>query len=249
MCFAVKKRLTSLSKWLNNMSEFIKEMIDGKTNFIFIGEAGSGKSEIAINFARYLAVNGDRPVHFFDMDMTKPLFRSRDVIGEIENIGIVFHHEEQFYDAPVLVGGVNLLLKDDSCYVVMDVGGNDTGARAIGGYAPKINKENTRVYYVLNAFRPWSGNIDAVDKTLASIMGIAHIRLENVHMINNPNNGVTTTAEEFLSGLVRMEEMVRPYKPLDFACVKEDLYEEVKDKTEVPLFPVHLYLTYPWLEN
>ena len=249
MCFAVKKRLTSLSKWLNNMSEFIKEMIDGKTNFIFIGEAGSGKSEIAINFARYLAVNGDRPVHFFDMDMTKPLFRSRDVIGEIENIGIVFHHEEQFYDAPVLVGGVNLLLKDDSCYVVMDVGGNDTGARAIGGYAPKINKENTRVYYVLNAFRPWSGNIDAVDKTLASIMGIAHIRLENVHMINNPNNGVTTTAEEFLSGLVRMEEMVRPYKPLDFACVKEDLYEKVKDKTDVPLFPVHLYLTYPWLEN
>lgn len=223
-------------------------MIEGKTNFVFIGEAGSGKSEIAINFAKYLTTLGDKPVHFFDMDMTKPLFRSRDVIDEIEGMGVTFHHEEQFFDAPVLVGGVNLLLKDDSAYVVMDVGGNDTGARSIGGYAPKINKYNTMVYYVLNAFRPWSGNIDAVDKTLASILGIAHIRLENIHMINNPNNGVTTTAGEFLEGLERMAEMVRPYKPLDFACVREGLYGEVAGKTDVPLFPVHLYLTYPWLQ-
>lgn len=224
-------------------------MIAGKNNFVFIGEAGSGKSEIAINFARYLVTLNDKPVHFFDMDMTKPLFRSRDVIDEIENLGVIFHHEEQFYDAPVLVGGVNLLLKDDSCYVVMDVGGNDTGARSIGGYAPKINKPDTMVYYVLNAFRPWSGDIDAVDKTLASIMGIAHIRLENIHMINNPNNGASTTADEFLEGLSKMEAMVRPYKPLDFACVKEDLYEEVKTLTDVPLFLVHLYLTYPWLDD
>lgn len=231
------------------MFEKVQSMIENKTNFIFVGEAGSGKSEIAINFAKYLVKYGDKPVHFFDMDMTKPLFRSRDVISEIEAMGIVFHHEVQFYDAPTIVGGVNLHLKDDSCYVVMDVGGNDTGARSIGGYAPKVNKDNTVVYYVLNAFRPWSGDIDAIDHTLALILGISHIHLSQVHMINNPNNGITTTAGEFLEGCRKMEEMVTPYKPIDFACVQDTLYDSVKDKFEGILVPIHLYLTYEWLTD
>ncbi len=230
------------------MSGFVKGLIGNKTNFVFIGEAGSGKSELAINFAGMLAALGDKPVHFFDMDMTKPLFRSRDVIGEITAMGVHFHHEEQFYDAPVLVGGVNMRLKDENSYVVMDVGGDHIGARAIGGYAPRLNRSDTMVYYVLNAFRPWSADIEHIDGTLGTILGTSHIRLENVHLVNNPNTGVTTTAEEFLEGLKRMEDIVGPYKPVDFACVREELYETVKNKTSVPVIPIHLYLTYPWIE-
>ena len=63
------------------LNDFLQK---GKKNFVFIGEAGSGKSEIAINFAVNLARIADRPVHFFDMDQTKPLFRSRDVKEKIE---------------------------------------------------------------------------------------------------------------------------------------------------------------------
>jgi len=217
-----------------------------KSNFIFVGEAGSGKSEIAINFAKYLVDLGEKPVHFFDMDMTKSLFRSRDVQSEIENMGIVFHHQEQFFDAPTLVGGVNVLLKDDSCYVVMDIGGNDTGARAIGAFAPKLNKDNTTVYYVLNAYRPWSDNLDHIDGTLSSILNISHIKLDKVRMISNPNNGISTTAVEVLEGNLKMLEMIGPLIDIEFTCVNETLYEVVKDRTDIPLMPIHLYLTYPW---
>lgn len=229
------------------MNNIYKNLIMDKTNFIFIGEAGSGKSEIAINFAKYLVDLDEKPVHFFDMDMTKPLFRSRDVQAEIENLGIIFHHEIQFYDAPTLVGGVNLLLKDDNCYVVMDVGGNDIGARSIGGYAPKVNKDNTIIYYVLNIYRPWSYDITHIDETLSSILGISHIQLGRVRMINNPNIGVTTTEEEFLEGNKKMADIIRPYKEIDFTCVRDDLYDKVKEKTDIPVLPLHLYLTYPWL--
>lgn len=231
------------------MKEFMEPCTKGRSNFLFLGEAGSGKSEIAINFARYLAELGDKPVHFFDMDMTKPLFRSRDVVDRIEKLGITFHYEEQFYDAPTMVGGVNLLLKDDNCYVVMDVGGNDVGARAVGGYAPKINKENTVCYYVLNAFRPWSGNMEHIDGTLSAILGISHVQLGRIHMINNPNMGLTTTAEEALEGMRRMEEMIKPYMELDFACVKEDLYDQVRPMVSGKLIPIRLYLTYEWLKT
>lgn len=228
------------------MNNAYKKLIMNKTNFIFIGEAGSGKSEIAINFAKYLVDLDEKPVHFFDMDMTKPLFRSRDVQMEIEDMGIIFHHQVQFFDAPTIVGGVNLLLKDDNCYVVMDVGGNDTGARSIGGYAPKVNKDNTIVYYVLNIYRPWSYDMNHIDETLSSILGISHIQLGKVHMINNPNIGVNTTEQEFLDGNKKMIEMISPYKEIDFTCVNDTLYEKVKDKTDITLLPIHLYLTYPW---
>ena len=151
-------------------------------------------------------------------------------------------------DAPTVVGGVNKLLKDENCFVVMDVGGDHIGARSIGGYAPKLNKENTIVYYVLNAYRPWSNDIDHIDGTLAQILGVSHIQLGKLHMVNNPNNGLSTTAEEFYEGSRRMAEMVTPYIGVDFACVQEDLYGEVKDKSDVPVFPLHLFLTYPWLD-
>lgn len=231
------------------MKELIRQLVKDQTNFVFLGEAGSGKSEIAINFARYLAKLGEKPVHFFDLDMTKPLFRSRDVVADIEAMGVVFHHEEQFYDAPVTVGGVNLLLSDESSYVVMDVGGDYIGARAIGGYAPRVNRDNTRVYYVMNAFRPWSTDIERIDGTLSAILGVSHVQLGRIHVVNNPNNGITTTPEEVAEGCRRMKELIDPYLQVALACVKEDLYEEVRGRVDGPLLPIHLYLTYEWLRE
>lgn len=228
------------------MKNRYKNFTKNQSNFIFVGEAGSGKSEIAINVAKYLVDLGEKPVHLFDMDMTKPMFRSRDVQSEIENMGIIFHHQEQFFDAPTLVGGVNRLLKDDSCYVVMDVGGNDIGARAIGGFAPKVNQDNTLVYYVLNPYRPWSGNVGHIDGTLSSILKISHIKFNKVRMISNPNNGSSTTVEEVLEGNLKMLEMIGPLVDIEFTCVNDTLYEIVKNRTDIPLLPIHLYLTYPW---
>lgn len=229
------------------MLNVLKNLIGDHVNFVFIGEAGSGKSEVAINFAGWLLELGDKPVHFFDMDMTKPLFRSRDVREQMEEMGILFHHEEQFMDAPTVVGGVNNLLRDENCYVVMDVGGDDIGARSVGGYAPKLNKDITIVYYVLNAYRPWSNDIDHIDETLGRILGVSHIQLGKLHMVNNPNNGLTTTSKEFVEGNRKMAEMITPFIGVDFSCVREELYEEVKDQSDSPVFPIHLYLTYPWL--
>ena len=225
----------------------ILEQIRGKKNFVFVGEAGSGKSEIAVNFAFYLKTYTEKEVHFFDMDMTKPLYRSRDVGAGMEDAEIAVHYEEQFADAPTAVGGVKKRLQDEKCYVVMDVGGDYIGARSIGAYASGLNAEETIVYYVMNAFRPWSSQLWHVDRTLGAILNVSHIRLEQVHMISNPNMGAGTTKEEFFEGNCRMKEMIAPYKPIDFACVRKELYPEIKDACAIPVLPIRLYLTYDWL--
>lgn len=225
-----------------------REMIIDKkyNNFLFIGEAGSGKSEIAVNVAKKLCALEEKKVHFFDLDMTKPLFRSRDLCQELVSQGMEFHYEEQFMDAPTLVGGVNRLLKDENSYVVLDAGGDSIGARAVGGFASMTGREDTMVYYVVNPYRPWSCDLDHIDRILGEILGVSHISLDQVHLISNPNMGALTTPREVIEGNRKLKDLLSPYKGLDFACVREELYEAVKEEIPFPVMPVHLYLTYPW---
>ena len=224
----------------------ISDIVSGCKNFVFLGEAGSGKSEIALNFAKWLAESSSRSVHFFDMDMIKPLFRSRDAREAVEGENIVFHYQAQFMDAPTLVGGVVSSLKDKDRHVVMDVGGDYIGARSIGGFAPYVDNDETRVYYVLNVFRPWSYDIWHIDETVGKILGVTHIRALKLRMINNPNNGQTTTKEEFISGSMRMRDIISPHASVDFACVREELYDQVKNELNMLILPIHLYLSRPW---
>ena len=132
--------------------------IHSHKNFVFLGEAGCGKSELALDLALLLARTERRQVHFFDLDMTKPLFRSRDRAELLERAGVQVHFEEQFMDAPTLTGGVGRLLRDPSAAAVLDVGGDYIGARSIGGFAPQLNREDTAVCYLINPFRPWSAS-------------------------------------------------------------------------------------------
>lgn len=221
----------------------------GVRNFVFLGEAGCGKSELALNLARLLAGRGGLPVHFFDLDMTKPLFRSRDRAAALEGMGVQVHFEEQFMDAPTLTGGVSRLLRDPEVLTVLDVGGDYIGARSVGGYAPLLNRADTAVLYVINPFRPWSMTLEHIDRVLGETLGVSHVRLDRLRLVGNPNLGPATTPEDVLAGAQSLVEMVGPYKPVDFLCLRADLLEAVRPRSALPLFPMELQLTYPWAED
>ena len=218
-------------------------------NFVFIGEAGSGKSEVAINLALSLQREQALPVHFYDLDMTKPLFRSRDQADFLKEHGIVFHYEKQFYDAPTVVGGVTRLLRDESCYTVLDVGGDYIGARSIGGYAPFLNTKSTAVYYVINPYRPWSMDIEHIDGVLSQTLGVSHVQLDKLRLLGNPNFGPETTAREVLEGAQKLEEMVGQYKYVDMYTAREELAPELEGKLPARLYPIRLFLTYEWVQE
>ena len=216
------------------------------TNFVLIGEAGCGKSEIAINLARHLLQRGDKAVHLFDLDMTKPLFRSRDQAAHLTDMGICVHFQEQMADTPTIGGGVMPLLRDSNCYTVLDVGGDYMGARAIGGYAPLLNRDDTAVWYVMNPYRPWTTSLERIDQVLSQILGVSHIQLAKLHMVANPNLGGGTSADEVVSGYEKLVEMIGEYKSVDLLCVTENLLSEVENRVTAPIFPLTRYLAYPW---
>lgn len=228
------------------MTNVLKKLIETKDNFVFVGEAGTGKSEIAINFAIELKKLTHKTVHFFDMDQTKPLFRSRDVKDSMEAEGVILHYQEQFFDAPTVPGGVREKLADGNSIVVMDIGGDYYGSRAIGAFAPLLNKGNTQNFFVINPYRPWSKNLITIDGTMARVLGMAHIKLNNISIISNPNLGITTTAEEVIAGNEKLVHMIKEYFRVDYMCAMEDICHEIRGKISTPLIPIKLYLTYEW---
>jgi len=214
-------------------------------NYVLIGEAGCGKSEIAINLA-YTLKQAGRNVHFFDLDQTKPLFRSRDLRTQMEADGIVFHHEEQFYDAPTLASGIAETLTNSETTCILDIGGNDTGSRVLGGFSSIVNRADTAVYFVINPYRPWSKNTEVLAQTLNSILWAA--RVQTVRVICNPNLGYTTTAEEVATGIEKTVALLDGQIPVEFVTVPAALLDECRQNSAYPFYPLNLYLRYPWTQ-
>ena len=218
---------------------------EGKRSFVFLGEAGCGKSELAVNLACRLA-KGEVPVHLFDLDMTKPLFRTRDLGEGLAQAGVTLHFEEQFMDAPTVSGGVMRLLRDENAYTLLDVGGDYIGARSIGGYAPLLNRPETAVYYIVNPYRPWSDTLERLDAVLTDILTVSHLRFDKLFLAANPNLGEETRPEDIVEGVWRLEELLEGRWPIRFVGAEERHLSAVEDKVPYPLFPIRRYLTYPW---
>lgn len=217
-------------------------------NHVFLGEAGCGKSEIAINLALMLRESGET-VHFFDLDMTKPLFRSRDKAEELSARGLQIHFEEQFMDAPTVSGGVMRLLKDEDAVTVLDVGGDYIGARSIGGYAPLLRLAQSRLWYVVNPYRPWSGNQQRLVQVLNDILNSSHLDFGSMHLICNPNLGPDTTAEAVLEGYELLLRELEGQWTCEALVCREQYAAGIEAQLAIPLLPIRRYLAYPWEEN
>lgn len=145
------------------------------------------------------------------------------------------------------MAGVTLrLLRDDTVYTVLDVGGDYIGARAIGGYAPSLNALGTAVFYVINPYRPWSADIEHIDRVLGETLGVSHIRLDRLTLLGNPNLGPETLKEDVIRGARQLQKNVVHYKSVAFYTVWRPLYEEVCSQVDAPVHPIDLYLTYEW---
>lgn len=211
-----------------------------QNNIVFLGEAGCGKSELAVHLALELARQGQE-VHFFDLDQTKPLMRSRDAEGLLEKVGVTVHFQQQYADAPTQVGGLIPLLLDEKKAVILDVGGNDTGAKLIGGYAHPLKAAD--VWFVVNPYRPWSATTEHIDGTLSAILRAS--RLKMPRFLLNPNLGGGTTLEEYLFGIKLGLELLSPYVAVEAAAVPAPLYEQAKAETALPLIPITSHISVP----
>ena len=163
---------------------------------IFAGHYGSGKTNLAVNFALKLKAEG-LPVKIADLDIVNPYFRTKDSAKELEEAGIPLispAFANTNVDLPALPAELYSLVQRQDHYAVMDVGGDDRGAYALGRYAPAIVEENNyEMYFVVNFYRPLTPTPEEALVIMREIEEAAHIKCTGI--INNSNLGNDTTRE------------------------------------------------------
>ena len=175
---------------------------------LFAGHYGSGKTNIAVNYALHLAGEGKK-VCIADLDIVNPYFRTKDSAKVLEEAG-VYLVSPQFantnVDLPALPAEAYRLVTDRETYGIMDIGGDDRGAYALGRYVPAILAENDyRMIFVANASRPLTRTPEDAMEVMAEIEAACGLKFTD--LVNNTNLGDLTTPETVLASQEYMEKL------------------------------------------
>ena len=177
---------------------------------IFAGHYGSGKTNISANYAIRLRDEG-KEVAIADLDIVNPYFRSKDAKEMLESKGIRFISSpfaNSNVDTPALPADAYSITADKSRYAVVDVGGDDRGALALGRYVPGILEENDyEMLFVINKFRPLTSDTAGTLEVMNEIETACKMKFTGI--VNNSNLGEETTAEDVLKTMTYAEETAR----------------------------------------
>lgn len=167
---------------------------------LFAGHYGSGKTNIAVNYALRLASEGKK-VCIADLDIVNPYFRTKDSAEVLEAAGIHLvspQFANSNVDLPALPAEAYRLVTDRATYGIMDIGGDDRGAYALGRYVPSILEENNyRMVFVANCYRPLTRTPEEAMEVMREIEEACKLRFTDI--VNNSNLGPKTTPDTVLA--------------------------------------------------
>lgn len=214
---------------------------------VFAGHFGSGKTEISINYALCLARAGNK-VAIVDIDIVNPYFCVRDLRPMLEEYGIrVIASNPDYSNAELAVvpPEVAAVFNDKSYEVVIDIGGDGLGAKALGQYNRFFKEEDYEMYFVINNNRPFTLDSKGVLEYIKEIEWCS--RLKVTELISNTNLSYETTAYDILNGdkIVHnlSEEINIPYK---YTICTRELEKEIKGKVHGEILPIDIYMKPPW---
>jgi hypothetical protein len=208
---------------------------------LFAGHYGSGKTNIAVNYALHLRSLG-KDVVIADLDIVNPYFRTRDSLEDFEKAGIRLVSSEfasTNVDLPALPQEVYSILDNPTEYAIMDIGGDDRGAYALGRYADAIKAENNyEMIFVFNKYRPLTPKAEDALEIMAEIENACHMKFTAI--ANNSNLGALTTAEDVMASAEEAERLSQlSGLPVVMTAVTDNLVNNLNGKIE-NLFPLTL---------
>lgn len=229
---------------------------------VVIGHYGVGKTNFSINLALDAAAHGQN-VTLVDLDVVNPYFRSSDYAEMLEAEGVrvvspVFAGTT--LDSPSLSGAVYTAIEDAirqgddeplarRC-VIIDAGGDDVGATALGRFAPRIAESPHAVFYVVNGYRNLTQSPEEAAALLSEIEAKAGLRATAV--VNNSHLKQDTTSETVLESLPFAQAVS---EALELPIVCTAVPKEIVDQKNGPfsescatqnVYPVQVYVRTPW---
>ncbi|MDO5108389.1 MAG: ParA family protein [Erysipelotrichaceae bacterium] len=208
---------------------------------LLAGHYGSGKTNIAVNMALELKKAHENTA-IADLDIVNPYFRTLDSKNELEAAGIrliVSPYANSSLDIPALPQDMYAIVDDESMYSIIDVGGDDRGALALGRLSRMISDENNYdMFLVINKYRPLTPDAASVKEVLDEIEEAGRLKFTGI--INNSNLGAETDAQCILDSVQFADEVSElTGLPVVLTSVEEKFMAELSGKIG-NLFPMKL---------
>lgn len=212
---------------------------------LFAGHYGSGKTNIAVNYAFWLRKMG-KNVTVADLDIVNPYFRTKDSENELKAADIPLISSafaNSNVDLPALPQEMYSLVERRDRYGVLDIGGDDRGALALGRYTPFILEENNYdMLFVANFYRPLTRTAQEALDVMREIETACGIPFTAI--VNNSNIGNETTKDFVLATVEETEELSKLSSlPVFMTSTVERVAEELKGKIN-NVFPIVLQRKY-----
>jgi len=168
---------------------------------IFTGPLGSGKTEIASNLSFSFAKNKKELVYLVDLDNVKPYFKARNLRADYKKAGVkmIAPPEEYLYsDMPLLPAQARHIFLETQANIIADVGGDESGARALNGYRDEIQKRDYDFFFVINKNRPYPKDVNGFIEMIKNIEFVSGLKVSG--LVNNTHLMNETSAEMILEG-------------------------------------------------
>lgn len=208
------------------------------------GHYGCGKTNLSLNLALDFARRGEKCA-VVDLDIVNPYFRSSDYDELLEKNGVRLiapRYARSALDVPSLPAEIYSVFDSIDGRVIIDVGGDDAGATALGRYAAKFTGLEYSMLYVVNKYRPLTAESGEAAELLGEIETAS--RLKATAVVNNSHLMGGTTGETILSSVEYAEEAARMLGlPLLFTTAPR----AIADKLTCPdIYPVDIHVRTPW---
>ena len=214
---------------------------------LFSGHYGSGKTNIAVNYALGLKKEGLKTL-IADLDIVNPYFRTRDSEKALKDAGVeivVSSYANTNVDVPALPEEMYRIIDDKQMHAVVDVGGDDRGALALGRLAPSLMAEDDyEMVFVMNFYRPLTRTADQLIGVLREVENASGMKV--TALLNNSNLGQMTAVSDIAeTDALAREVSEKTNLPLLGTTVREDLINEIKGKVVHPM-PIRLHFRDEW---
>ncbi|MBR1584345.1 MAG: hypothetical protein IJ662_02245 [Clostridia bacterium] len=223
---------------------------------VIAGHYGSGKTELAVSLAMALAAREEKEfprLAVVDLDIANPYFRSRERMQLLQA-----HHVSLYADTfqstgttaelPALTAALRAPLEDPGCRTIIDLGGNDAGARVLRQFGKYFEGDDHELWAVVNFRRYETRTVEDARVHVSAIA--AELQMDVTALVNNTHLLRETTPDIIREGEQLAQKLARETGiPLLYTCYPAGIIRPEALAGIPSLMPLGLYMRPTYLDK